>query len=156
MPDESPHASPVQNCRLGDIQALSIHYLRKWFDGHVSQAETWNDMARAFGADEGAIILKNFEVLTDQVMCFSLHPLMRHPVECKCVSADEYAFAEMIAAAIEGKQHTAEELAKSLVRPDIAPGLTLLARKFGMALKRMLSTENSARNAPMFTKKYLH
>lgn len=122
---------------LEKVESGAILYLRLWCDGPAAQARVWNDFAGALGPEAGRNALRAFEALCDLCARYGRRPLMRHPVNCKCIGADEACFANFVAAASEGDREDALLIATMLVRADIAMGLLAHAEAFGLALKRM-------------------
>lgn len=126
-----------QVAELSRLEASVVLYLRLWTDGPDSQATVWNDFALGLGADSGRAALQSFERLCGLFVAHGRRPLMRHGVNCACLGADEACFANFVATAVDGEREDALLIATLLVRPDVAPVVTDLARDVGLSLKRM-------------------
>lgn len=123
---------------LPEVEMGAVLYLRLWCDGPEAQAQVWNDFASGLGARHGRSALKAFERLCSMAVDHGRRPLMRHQITCRCLGADEAAFANLIGAAAEGERDDAMILASIIVRPDLALSVAALAEEFGLALKRLL------------------
>lgn len=122
---------------LEPVETLSIRYLRMWYDGPDHQSEVWREFSGALGAENGRNALKSFEMLLDICFRHGRRTLMRHGVDCPCLSADERCFATLIGYASECQREDAFLIATALVRPDVAAVLSGLAEDVGLALRRM-------------------
>ncbi len=131
-------AAPVGYlAELPEVEARAVLFLRLWCEGPDARAEVWNDFAAALGGEHGREALGAFEQLCAMTTTEGRRPLMRHGVGCRCIGADEAAFANLVAAAAEGEWEDAMLLATLLFRPGRSPVVADLARKVGLALQRM-------------------
>lgn len=134
---------------LDDVEACAIRCLRLWCDGPDMQAVVWNDFATALGPGRGRAALRAFETLCDLCQRHGRRPLMRRPVPCDRLSADEACFATFIGYAGDASCEDAMLIAATMVRPDMAPIVVGLARDVALALRRMARcTRRPAMAAP--------
>ncbi|MEO1530838.1 MAG: hypothetical protein AAFU72_01570 [Pseudomonadota bacterium] len=122
---------------LPPLEAAAVRALRLWFSGHDAQAALWNAYAKSFGAKEGHRHLSAFERFLAAVLEASHRPLMRHALGCRCLGADEHAFAGLLAAAARGKREDALLLALALTPPHRALALVAEAEAIGPVLERL-------------------
>ena len=122
---------------LGDIEASAVIYFRLWFDNPISQEDVYSDFYTVLGAEDGENSLRSMKQLYQLFADHGRRPLIRHDICCKCVGADESCFGNLIAAAIEADQEDAMLLASLFVKPKVAPVLVILAKNFGLALKKI-------------------
>lgn len=122
---------------LDAIEAASVIYLRLWCGGQESRSVIEADFTEGLGQIAGREALASFDDLCRMCVRHGRRPLMHHGVQCVCVGSDEACFANFIATAIEGEREDALMIATLIVRTDVAPLITALATRFGLALKRM-------------------
>ncbi|RVT84198.1 hypothetical protein DXV76_10945 [Rhodobacteraceae bacterium CCMM004] len=121
---------------LDAVEADAIHLLRRWCAGVEHQADMTRDLEQAMGAAAGRAALAALETLCDLCIRYARRPLMRRPIGCGCVGADESCFAALIGCAAEGARDDALMIAVAMVRPDAAPLLIGPAEDLGLALKQ--------------------
>ena len=141
---------------LPDIESSAVLYLRLWSDGREARAQVWNDFAITLGQTQGRVALKSFERLFSLAAQHGRRPLMRHDVTCRCLGADEAAFANFVGAAAAGDREDAMLIATLLVRSDMASTITDLAEQFGFALRRILLRANRQGPTAHHTSQSLH
>ncbi|MEL6766516.1 MAG: hypothetical protein AAFP17_04995 [Pseudomonadota bacterium] len=122
---------------LPALEAGAVRALRLWFSGPEAQAALWNAFAKTFGAQEGHRHLGAFERFLAGVLEVSHRPLMRHAMGCRCLGADEHAFAGLLAAAARGRREDALLLALALTPPHRALALVAEAEAVGPVLGRL-------------------
>lgn len=133
---------------LGPVEAGAVLYLRLWSDGPAGQRDARADFDLALGRDGAEAALAALGGLCDLCARHGRRPLVRHALTCRCIGADESCFATLVAAATEGAREDAMLLAALLVRADMAPALTDLAQRFGLALRRMACAAPPAATPP--------
>ena len=131
---------------LPELERAAVVYLRLWCESAETQGAVWNDFAACFGGVVGARKLRSFETLIDIAVRRGRRPLMRHQIGCRCLGADESAFANLVGAAARAETEDAVLLAAHIVRPDAAPLAASLAAEFGLALRRMMTAGPTARS----------
>jgi len=143
-------ASVGQLSHMDGLEAACVIYFRLWAENADSRNAVRDDFTIALGGVHGAAVTRAWEELMGICTHHARRPLMRHALTCKCLGADESCFANFIAAAAEGAHEDALLMATLLVRVDMAPVLTSLACKCGLALKRMslAAPRDMARQAP--------
>ncbi|MEO1470489.1 MAG: hypothetical protein AAFV86_15685 [Pseudomonadota bacterium] len=128
-------AAPVGRLEdLGAVEATAVLYLRLWCSGPDAQGIVWNDFAATFGGREGRVRLHGFECLVTMLVEQARRPLMRHDPGCRCLGADESAFATLIGSALDGDRAEAAAMAALLVRATAAPAIAEQARLAGLAV----------------------
>ncbi|MEM7496924.1 MAG: hypothetical protein AAF371_02900 [Pseudomonadota bacterium] len=122
---------------LPPLEAAAVRGLRLWFSGQEAQAAVWNVFARTFGARQGRASLRAFESFVDTLLEASPRPLMRHGLACRCLGADEHAFAALLSAAARGEREEAILLALAFVPAHHALPLVAAAEAAGPILARV-------------------
>jgi hypothetical protein len=115
--------------------------LRMWCGNASTRALVEADFHRAFGKSEAAFASRTMADLCELTVRYGRRPLMLHHAGCKCLGADESAFAHLVGAAASGEREDAMMFAMLLVRPDLAPGVTDLAQQAGLMIRRMVARE---------------
>ncbi|MEM6486998.1 MAG: hypothetical protein AAF677_01815 [Pseudomonadota bacterium] len=105
---------------LDALEASAVLYLRLWCSGPECQAAVLHDFTTRFGREVGVERLRSFEEFMTTLVEHARRPMMRHAVGCRCVGADESAYANLIAAAADGDQEVAAVIASLIVRPEMA------------------------------------
>ncbi|MEM9783500.1 MAG: hypothetical protein AAF899_13625 [Pseudomonadota bacterium] len=122
---------------IGTVEANAVMYMRLWCSGPEAQAAVWKDFAEAFGGREGAEHMRSFEALMTMLVQHARRPLMRHSVSCRCLGADECAFAHLVGAAMDGDLEQAAMMAALIVRPDAATTIAYQTEKVGISLAQI-------------------
>jgi hypothetical protein len=131
-------AAPVGYvAELPPLESAAVMYLRIWFAdaGHL----IGEDFARALGPGEGAGRLAAFERLMDLMTRSARRPLMHHAPHCKCLGADENAFAHAVAAAATGDRDEATLFLAPLFTLRSCPAAVDAAEQVGQAIARMVA-----------------
>ncbi|MEM6618234.1 MAG: hypothetical protein AAF631_02915 [Pseudomonadota bacterium] len=147
---------------LGPIEASAIVYLRLWCDSPAAREQIAVDFEVALGPRGGEDAVAVLGALCDACVENGRRPLLRHDVTCRCMGGDEACFAHMVAAAIEGAgfegvngkardgaTQDAFLLASNIVNPRAARPLVLLARRFGLALRRIVGQQEIPIHDPL-------
>jgi hypothetical protein len=126
---------------LPPLEKRTVTCLRMWCATAVTRAQVDADFHRAFGKSEAAVAGRVLADLCELTVRYGRRPLMLHHAGCKCLGADESAFAHLVGAAASGEREDAMMFAMLLVRPDLAPGVSGLAQQAGLMIRRMLARE---------------
>lgn len=132
---------------LPDLEARAVLLMRLWCDSSRTQAAVREDFLTGLGALDGARAARDFGALIDVLQATARRPVMRHKLSCKCLGADESAFANLVGAGAEGAREDAFLIAVHMVPPCAAPLAADLAQHVGLALKRMTLHRDGARRA---------
>ncbi len=129
---------------LDPLAASVVHCLRKVSEGGTGQTQLKSELARSQGPWQGKETLCALRQICDLCARYGRRPVECHQADCAVLGADEACMAHFIANATEGKREDAMMMATLLVRPDMAPGLTALAERFGLGLKQSALSRRSA------------
>lgn len=130
-------AAPVGHVAdLDPIEAGAVRCLRLWCEADGPQSLVARDFVASLGAEAGGRAAETFSELCALCVRYGRRPLMHHATGCACVGADEACFARLVGAAGAGAREDAMLIASLLVRPDVAPGLAILAERIGLCLRR--------------------
>lgn len=126
------------------FETCIVTYLRLWADGEEAQRRLQHMLIELCGPARGARMTKTWAEMIALLARFRRRSIMRHALDCPCLGADEAWFANFMATAATGERDDALMLATLLIRPDIAPLLTDLARQFGLSLAQGLAQHDFA------------
>lgn len=134
-------AAPVGHVAdLDPIEAGAVRCLRLWCEAEGPQSLVKGDFTASLGPEAGGLAAETFSELCALCVRYGRRPLMHHATGCACVGADEACFARLVGAAGAGEREDAMLIATLLVRPDVAPGLAILAERIGLCLRRAAMT----------------
>lgn len=151
-------ASPVGLVAdLPPVEARAVRCLRTWCDGPEARDRISAEFSDSLGAQDGQGAFASLNDLCELCVRYGRRPLMRHKASCRCLGADEAAFAMLVANAADGARDDCMLMATLLVRPDLAPVVAALAQEAGLALKRQsLISETWDTHYPTQTSAYAH
>ncbi|EKE45062.1 hypothetical protein OCGS_0757 [Oceaniovalibus guishaninsula JLT2003] len=109
------------------IERAAVLYLRAWCDGDIGRAAVKADFEHVMGKDRGRDAVSDFDDLMRLVVGQCRRPLMHHRQGCRCVGADESAFAHMIGAAAAQDRDDALLFASTLLTGHAAWSAICLA-----------------------------
>lgn len=141
---------------LDEVEASSVLYLRLWCSGAEGQTQVRDDFAATLGRAGGAVALETLETFLCAAVEHGRRPLVRHDVLCSCVGADEAVIANFVAAAVSGDRDDALMIATLLVRAEMAPALTDLARQVGLTLRSLLRRSDRSRSLTQPLSSHIH
>ncbi len=126
---------------LPPLEKRIVTCLRMWCGTALSRAQVDAEFHRAFGKSEAAVASRALADLCELTVRYGRRPLMLHHAGCKCLGADESAFAHLVGAAASGESEDAMMFAMLLVRPDLATGVSGLAQQAGLMFRRLVARE---------------
>lgn len=141
---------------LDPVEAVSVVCLRRWSEGASAQAGLRQEFCATLGEAEGAALEQGLDLLCDTCINEARRPLMRHPIGCLCVGADEACFARFIASAAEGDREDAMLLASLIVRTEMAFMIVDTARQVGLGFHRLALRARRGATAPTSATATLH
>lgn len=150
---------PARPCRggapVGFLDALptadvaAVLYFRMWCAGRAGQAQVREDFRLLLGPVDSVEALGTLDDLLRTLHAHGRRPLVRHHETCRCVGADEAAFATLLGAAATGEREDAVLIATLLVRADTAFRVADLAARLGRDLRRLTRRLPEAGKAEM-------
>ncbi|MEM7490846.1 MAG: hypothetical protein AAF390_17145 [Pseudomonadota bacterium] len=140
-------ATPVGDLRtLPGAQALSVMFLRDWFDGcRLSVAAA---LSESLGPDAGATTMEALDALLSMLTHNGRRPIQWRALHCLCVGSDEAVIANLLHLAATGEREEA-----MLIGSLLLPGETLLpaveaARIAGLGIMRTEIRDRTAAHPP--------
>lgn len=118
------------------FEATVIRYFRLWGDGPEGQDRVQYEYLAQAGPDTGPMLVAAWAEMIAIFASYRRRPLLRHATDCRCVGADEACFALFMATAAHGEEEDALMTALLMVRADMAPLVTQLARQVGLGLRQ--------------------
>ncbi|MEM9044895.1 MAG: hypothetical protein AAGC81_09370 [Pseudomonadota bacterium] len=137
------------------LEAAAVQYFRLWCAGPAHQEEVWNDFASTIGPHEGRQALSSLEELCALIAERRRRPLMRHPVHCKLLGADEAVLANLIGAAADGTEHEALLFAALMVDGQRTLSAVRIAERFAKSLTLMKTQCDGPQVGPLHHEKPL-
>ncbi|QBF30463.1 hypothetical protein [Thalassococcus sp. S3] len=130
--------------RVPDWEAALILHLRLWCAGPECQAKVWDGYAQALPREEVRDAMRAFDQLIGLIWSYAHRPLIRHALDCNCISLDEAVFARMVRTATDGPMQDALLMAALIVPPGYAEAVAQLAGTVGATARQITAPDRTS------------